>query len=323
MKTYSIPREYPIPAALNTAEEAVIAVRGYSCCYDGSFGGSWRLENRELNETLDICGIWQAGVELDLGSVSLRRDTSTFGPGNPNTPSILFDGMIRPLVPYALGGVIWYQGESNATTIQDSKDYKDVLKYMINDWRYHFQEPELPFIQVQLANYGMPGQYNDKATWAYLRESQRRLCEELPGVSMATAIDIGDEIDVHPQDKQSVGFRLAASALNKFCGFSSITPNGPELLRAVNETSGVVRLDFAWADGLRIDDEAAQCFYVSSDGENFTAAQKAEVQGASVLLHSGETAKIKAVRYAWSENPVCTLYNSDGFPASPFHIDLF
>ncbi len=322
MNTYGIHREYRIPAELNNTTTALVAVRGYSCCYDGSFCGSWRLENRELGETLDISGIWQAGVELDLGPISLRRDTSTFGPGNPNTASILFDGMIRPLIPAALAGVIWYQGESNATTIPNAIDYQDTLKYMINDWRYHFESPELPFIQVQLANYGMPGCYNNKAAWAYLRESQRNLCSILPNCAMATAVDVGDEVDIHPQDKQTVGFRLAACALNKVYGFSDIVPNGPELLRAANESGGTVRLDFAWADGLRIDDEAEQSFYISVDGENFIPAQKAEVQGASVLLCSGESAKIKCVRYAWSENPTCTLYNGDGFPASPFSAEI-
>ena len=322
LDTYKIPREYRIPAELNTAETALVAVRGYSCCCDGSFCGSWRLENRELNETLDISGTWKVGVELDLGKVSIKRETSTFGPGNPNTPSILFNSMIRPLLPAALAGVIWYQGESNANTLEDAINYQDVLKYMINDWRYHFESPDLPFIQVQLANYGMPGCYNDKAAWAYLRECQRKLCAELPNCAMATAVDVGEEVDIHPQDKQTVGFRLAACALNKVYGLSDIVPNGPELLRAANESAGVVRLDFAWADGLRIDDEAAQSFYVSTDGKNFTAAKKAKVQGASVVLYTGETAKIKCVRYAWSENPTCTLYNGDGFPASPFNADL-
>lgn len=322
LNTYKIPREYPIPAALNTTEEAVIAVRGYSCCYDGSFGGSWYLENRELGETLDISGTWQAGVELDLGSISLRRDTSTFGPGNPNTPSILFDGMIRPLLPCALAGVIWYQGESNATTIKDSQEYKDILKYMINDWRYHFQSPELPFIQVQLANYGMPSLYNNKSPWAYLRESQRQLGGELSHSYMATAVDIGDEIDIHPQDKQSVGFRLANCALNKVYGFTGITPEGPELLRAGQEAPGTVRLDFAWSENLHLIDDSGMSFYLSADGNEFIAAEKAEIQGNSVVLFSSQIPQIKCVRYAWSDNPTCTLYNGDGFPASPFHADV-
>ena len=322
LNTYNIPREYPIPAALNTADEAVIAVRGYSCCYDGSFGGSWYLENRELGETLDISGIWQAGVELDLGSISLRRDTSTFGPGNPNTPSILFDGMIRPLIPCALAGVIWYQGESNATTIKDAQEYKDILKYMINDWRYHFQNPELPFIQVQLANYGMPALYSGKSTWAYLRESQRKLGEELPRSYMASAADAGDEIDLHPQDKQTVGFRLANCALNKVYGFTGITPNGPELLRAGQEAPGTVRLDFAWSENLHLIDDAGMSFSISADGNEFIAAEKAEIQGNSVVLFSSQIPQIKCVRYAWSDNPTCTLYNGDGFPASPFHADV-
>lgn len=322
LDTYKTPREYKIPAGLNTSERALIAVRGYSCVYDGNFSGAWRLENRELGETLDICGMWLAEAELDLGKISLRRDSSTFGPGNPNTPSALFDGMIRPLLPCALAGVIWYQGESNATTIESSREYKDILKYMINDWRYHFQNPELPFIMMQIANNGFPTAYRGIAPWAHLRESQRLLCTELPGVGMATAVDIGEEDDIHPQDKQTAGYRMAAYALNKVYGFADIVPGGPELLRVANEAPGIIRIDFACAAGLRIDEEAPQSFYISTDGENFSPAEKSEVQGASVVLYHHLDAPVKCVRYAWAENPTCTLYNGDGFPASPFSADL-
>ena len=322
LTTYNLPRRYAISAELNNSAEAVIAVRGYSSCYDGGFKGYWGLENGETGEQISLLGQWKVMVELDLGKITVRQDTSTYGPGNPNTPGILFDSMIRPLIPYSIAGFLWYQGESNANSRTDAQNYYDILKYMINDWRYHFQNPQLPFIMVQLAAYGMPYPFNNNADWAYLRESQRKLCRDLPQTYMATAIDCGDEVDIHPQDKQTVGYRMAMCALNKVYNFTGIVPGGPELLQAAYEAPGIARLHFANALGLHVLEDAPQCFYVSSDGENYTAAAQTEIQGSSLLVYSADGSEIRSVKYAWAENPYSALYNGDGFPASPFAVEL-
>ena len=322
LTTYKLPREYPIPAGLNTSTNAVIAVRGYSCCYDGSFNGDWYLENCATGEKIDLSGSWKIKVELNLGKVSLRRSTDLFGLNNPNTPGILFDSMIRPLIPCAIAGTIWYQGESNAGSIKDSKEYYEILKYLINDWRYQFRNHDMPFLMVQLAGYGQQESYSAKTTWPYLRESQRTLCGDLPNTYMATAIDCGDATDIHPQDKQTVGYRLAMNALHNNYHFTGIVPGGPELLRARQEAPGTVRLDFAWSAGMHLDCEAEQSFYVSADGENFIPATHAEVDGNSVVVTQAELNEIRCVRYAWADYPVNTLYNGDGFPASPFNAEI-
>ena len=322
LSTYQDPRRYVIAGELNNSAEAVIAVRAYSACYDGSFLGNWHLLNHETGETLDINGTWKIGVELDIGTFSPKRNPALFGPGNPNTPSILFNSMIRPLIPCALAGVIWYQGESNATSEEFASDYYHIMKSLIDDWRYHFQNPELPFIMVQLAGYGAYSAFRKDAPWAYLRESQRKLAADHPNTAIATAIDCGEENDIHPQDKQTVGYRMAMRALHDIYHLDGIVPGGPELLRATAEGAGCVRLDFAWSDGLRIDDEAEQAFYVSGDKINFVPAEQSIVEGNSVVLKHSGIAKIAEVRYAWSDLPSNTLYNGDGFAASPFAVGI-
>ena len=322
LSTYNEPRRYIVSGKLNNSAEAVIAVRAYSACYDGSFLGNWHLLNNVSGETLDISGNWKIEVELDLGTVRPKRSTALFGPGNPNTPSILFDSMIRPLIPCALAGVIWYQGESNAISEEFSCGYYQILKSLINDWRYHFLNPELPFIMVQLAGYGVCSAFRKDAEWAYLRESQRLLAAEYPATAMATAVDRGDANDIHPQDKQSVGFRMAMRALHDIYHQDGIVPGGPEPLKATAGGKGKVRLDFAWSSGMRIDDEAEQAFYVSEDGINFLPAEASIVEGNSVVLKHSGIAKISEIRYAWADYPVVTLYNGDGFPASPFRVKV-
>ena len=322
LNTYNLPRRYTIPAEVVSSTGIHLAVRAYSACYDGSFGGNWMLVNNSTGEELSIAGKWLAGVELDLGKVSPKREASLFGRGNPNSPGILFNSMIKPLIPYAIAGTIWYQGESNAGTAELAKKYYATLKTLITDWRQNFLDPEMPFIMVQLAGYGEYTPYDARNVWPVLRESQRKLANDLPFTGMATAIDCGDSLDIHPQDKESVGFRLAAFALNKFYQRHDTVPHGPELLRAKQTAPGVVVLDFACAADMYINDEADQSFYLSENGKDFHPADSTAVDGSSVKLVSETLKNIKSVRYAWSDFPSNTLYNGSGFPASSFETDI-
>ena len=322
MTTYNTPRCYTIPAENVSSTELSIAVRGYSACYDGSFNGDWHIENPESGEKIDLSGTWKACCELDLGRVTPKRESVIFGPGNPNTPSILFDSMLRPVIPYAIGGALWYQGESNAVTPQYSREYFEIMKSLIADWRYHWQNPELPFVLVQLAGFGPCKAFSPHASWAYLRESQRKLADNSRKIYMATAIDCGEETDIHPQDKESVGFRLAMCVLNKVFKLHDIVPGGPELLRAAQEAPGTVRLDFARASGLRLMEGEQQSFYISGDGREFYPAEQVTVDGASVVISNANLDTVKCVRYAWADFPINTLYNGDGYPASSFNVEL-
>lgn len=316
---YNAVRDYPIPAALVKNNIITIASRGFSFCQDGSFMGNWKLIRKSDRAEILLNGIWKACAEYDRGRVHPRKDSSCFGAGNPNTPGILFDGMINPLLPYALRGVIWYQGESNAPMYNE---YYETLRTMIADWRYRFMNHEMPFIMVQLAGYSVSKAFVSGAEWAFLRDAQRLLCEEFPQTFMASAIDRGEELDIHPQDKKSVGYRLAQCALNRVYGYEDIVPSGPEICGAKRLSDGSVKLSFNCAGGLRIDSEKEQSFYVSADGGDFVPADSAEVDGNCVILKSSAVDWIFEVRYAWASFPACTLYNSAGLPASSFRIGV-
>jgi sialate O-acetylesterase len=139
---------------------------------------------------------------------------------------------------------------------------------------------------------------------------------------MASAIDCGEELDIHPQDKKSVGYRLAQSALYRVYDFEDVVPNGPEICGAERQSDGSVKLSFNFADGLYVDPEKDQSFYVSADGVEFVPADTVEVAGNNVILRSDKLDWIFEVRYAWASFPSCTLYNGAGLPASSFRVGV-
>ncbi len=312
---YNVPRNYPVPAELTAGGKVTVACRAFSFVMDGSFMGNWKLVRSSDKAEMLLNGKWKCAPEYDRGRIMLRKDVNYYGAGMKDTPGILFDSMIRPLVPYALRGVIWYQGESNT---DNYKDYYEILKTLIVDWRYHFMMPEMPFIMVQLAGYGVKRIFAPASDWAFLRESQRLLTTDLNQTYMATAIDRGEELDIHPQDKETVGSRMAAVALHHVYGEKDIVPGGPEICGASRLADGRVKLDFANAEGMFIAPGMEQSFYVSGDGENFVAADSAVVEGDSVILGSDAVDYIFEVRYAWSDYPECTLFNGAGIAASSF-----
>lgn len=311
-------RNYTVPAELVKPGENVIAVRAYSFYYDGAFGGI--KKNYAIccgDESIPLFGDWQAYSEFDLGNIS--PSAIDMGPRNANVPSILFDGMINPLLPYAMRGVIWYQGESNAVSPADSRSYYSKLKTMIEDWRYLFEQGDFPFIQVQLANYyrGNDDVYDKFSSWAVLRDAQRKLCNDMKNVYMASAIDIGEFYDIHPQDKKSVGKRLADNALCNVYNHPEIVPFGP-LFQSFAIEDNKIRINFRYGEGLYLKEGTAQSFYIAGSGGGFVAADKVEIDGSSVLVSSEKIADPCYVRYAWSDYPVSTLYNSADLPASSF-----
>lgn len=316
---YNEARKYPVPAALTAGGSLTVACRGFSFCHDGSFMGQWELYRCSDNASLNISGVWKCASEYDRGIVHPRRDKRFYGAATPNTPGILFDGMIRPLIPYALRGVLWYQGESNA---DNHRNYFETMKTLVADWRYRWMMPDMPFVIVQLAGFGMKKEFDGLSQWAFLRESQRLLANDEHQVFMASVIDCGEELDIHPQDKESVGCRLAASALHHIYGEKEIVPAGPEICGAHRLADGRVKLDFIHAAGLCITPGREQSFYISADGVEFVAADSAAVEGDSVILASGKVDFIFEVRYAWADYPECTLYNGAGLAASPFRIGV-
>lgn len=313
-------RKYTVPGRLVSGGKAMIAIRAFSFLFDGSFNGDalrYRIYPAGCaGQAVSLAGTWKFGVEADFGKVPCPTPRTAAGPNVPNTWSILFDGMIRPLIPYAIRGAIWYQGESNAGTVASSAAYQRLMADMINDWRFCWGQGDFPFHMVQLANFRTPCPYDAESPWAVLRESQRRVCEQLPGVGMAVAVDCGEAADIHPKDKRSVGFRLAYSSLYNDYGCEDVVPGGPLPKQTVIE-NGAVRVRFEHAQGLHFDGSPRGFYLAGGDGE-FFPADSVEIDGSSVVLRSSKILRPVHVRYSWSDNPDGNLYNNMRLPASPF-----
>ena len=322
------PRVYTVPGHLVRAGRAVIAVRVYSNIYHGGFIGipsQMGLVPRETEseQTIPLAGLWRYRVEANFGVVP-PPPTPPRGPGNPNSPHILFDNMIRPLVPYALRGVIWYQGESNANA---TKDYRTIFPLMIQCWRQVWNQgtgtksPEraFPFLFVQLANYMLSPHTPSDSAWAELREAQT-MALALPNTGMAVAIDIGEALDIHPRNKQDVGLRLALHALAGVHGFKGLVVSGP-LYKSMKRERGAIRILFSHVGGgLVVHGDTLTGFAIAGRDKKFVWAD-ARVDGDTVVVSSPGVPRPVAVRYGWADNPKCNLYNASDLPASPFRTD--
>lgn len=315
---WNIPRVYTVPGRLVKEGYAVIAVRASSFIYDGGMIGP--------AEKMTVCpadgsaapirldGIWRIKMEHDYGRVS--PIALPFGPGNPQTPYMLNDSMIQPLIPFALRGAAWYQGESNES---DCLAYGWMLRAMIRDWRRAWGQGDFPFLTVQLANFRVPELYEAASKWAYVREGQLDTLKDA-NTGVVVAIDIGDSVDIHPRNKQDVGFRLAQWALARTYG-KPIVPSGP-LCRDFAIEGDRIRLRFDHVGGgLVARNGALKTFAVAGGNRTFVPAQ-AEIDGDAVVVQAQSVPEPVAVRYAWADNPDgCNLYNREGLPASPFRTD--
>lgn len=261
------------------------------------------------------------------GKTAPRAPQMPQAPGsNPNDGASLYNGMIAPLLPFAIKGAIWYQGESNGGK---PIEYRTLFAAMIRDWRARWGS-DFPFYCVQLAPFdaGDPEGEN----WAYLREAQAIASKAAKNADVAVITDVGDLKDIHPQKKEPVGARLALLALAQTYG-QKVESSGPAYKSMAADEARAV-LTFDHADGLA----AAKFSMAGADnvGENgqlvgFTIAgqdkvfhrAKAVIEGGKVVVMSDKVAKPVAVRYGWKNFPVGNLVNKAGLPASPFRTDEF
>jgi hypothetical protein len=234
------------------------------------------------------------------------RDDQTY-------PATLFNGMIAPLIQYAIRGAIWYQGESNARTRETAALYRLELALLIGDWRGRWGEGDFPFAWVQLPNYAKGGK-----GWPFLRETMLRSLS-LPNTGMIVAIDIGDPTDIHPKNKQEIGRRLALWARAQVYG-EKVPWSGP--LPAGQTVKGsTIELRFTHADGgLKIRGDELRGFQVAGADHQWQPAV-AQIAGDRVIVSNPSVPEPVAVRYNWANNPDGNLVNGAGLPASPFRTD--
>ncbi len=244
------------------------------------------------------------------GKAEPRAPSAPPGPEHPHRASGLWNGMVAPLVPFAIRGAIWYQGESNASR---AEQYATLFPEMIRRWREAWGQGEFPFLFVQLANF-RPGGKADGVTWAELRDAQRRTLT-LPHTAMAVTIDIGEPGDIHPRNKTEVGRRLSLAAKARVYGLGAID-SGP-LFRSDSVEGDALRLHFDHAKGGLVARGGLAGFEIAGEDRRFVPAQ-ARIDGETVLLRSPEVPRPVAARYAWADDPPVSLFNKAGLPASSF-----
>ncbi len=257
-------------------------------------------------------------LEKHKAAVEKAKAEGTKPPNAPGPlwmPSGLYNGMLAPLVPYAIKGAIWYQGESNAGR---AWQYRRLFPTMIRNWRERWGQGDFPFLFVQLAAWGPNGTKLGDSDWAELREAQT-MTLSLPNTGMASAIDVGTYDDIHPKNKLPVGARLALAARSVaytqklvFAGpmYAGMKANGDKITLKFNHTGG----------GLEAKGGELKGFLIAGEDKVWREA-KAEIKGKQVIVSSAEVPKPVAVRYAWAKYPTVNFYNKEGLPANPFRTD--
>ncbi len=242
------------------------------------------------------------------------RPSAPHGPGDGWAPTGLFNGMIHPLLPYALTGVLWYQGESNTDR---PSEYHALFAALITAWRAHLGQGAVPFYWVNLANYSSPTDPTD-LDFAWLRAAQTQTLS-LPNTGQAITVDIGDPNDIHPRNKQEVGRRLALLAKRRVYGVMC-DDSGPVFASATREGSAL-RVRFTEASGgLIAHDKPPQALEIAGADRVFRAAT-GKIDRETLVVFAPNVREPVAVRYAWRNAPEANLYSGNGLPVVPFRSD--
>ncbi|MDN3641138.1 sialate O-acetylesterase [Lutimonas halocynthiae] len=314
---WNVPREMTVPKNLLKKGQNSIAIRIIDTGGGGSVDGPVELKNKD-GKTINLAGTWKYLViaEIYLGkfygyglknSIESRPEVMQL---NPYIPSVLYNAMINPLVPYSIKGAIWYQGESN---VGRDAQYRRLFPTMINDWREKWQV-EFPFYFVQIAPYNYSPDPASHVSQK-LREAQRQTLST-PKTGMVVTLDIGDVTNIHPANKQDVGSRLAGLALANDYG-KELMPSGP-LYKSMSITGNKIVLEFDYAmNGLMAGEDGLSGFEIAGEDKVFSKAAASIVNNTIVLTASGIDTPLHA-RYAWRDNSTASLFNAEGLPASSF-----
>lgn len=310
------PRVYTIPADALKPGKNVIAVRVFKTRPEGGFMSPAETLRLQLGDGAEVplAGEWRAALSYDASPpATLPLDFDNY----PTMPTVLYNGMIAPLAPLALTGVIWYQGEANFTRAQQ---YRKLLPALIADWRAAFEQGEFPFYIVSLPAFMARKTEPGTDGWTELREAQALTAHLVRNTGLAVTIDLGDANDIHPRHKQPVGDRLARLALANHYR-EDVVASGPTL-RFVEKRPGALALHFDHvADGLEVRGDMLGEFSIAGEDGRWHWAQ-ARIEGSDVVVVTApEVPSPTVARYAWQANPLATLFNSAGLPAAPFRTD--
>ena len=235
-------------------------------------------------------------------------------------PGNIFNGVLNPTLGYGIKGVIWYQGESNASR---AWEYGQLFPYLIEQWRAEWKQGDFPFYWVQLADYLPEKPEPGDSTWAELRESQTKTMK-LPNTGQAVIIDLGEGKDIHPKNKHDVAARLVRWPLAKDYGLK-FPYRSPEFKKLeINGEKALVTFDLFGSSTLRpFDVPQAIGFAVCGEDKVWHWAKGKLVGNDKVELTCDKVSAPIAVRYAWADNPVCNLFSNEGLPVTPFRTDDF
>jgi sialate O-acetylesterase len=309
------PRAYRVPAADLQPGRNLITIRVFKVKSRAGFLSPPDRLNLAFagGPEIPLAGVWKGAVSVD----ARPPHPLPLGFENwPVMPSVLYQGMIRPILPLALTGFLWYQGEANADR---AHQYRTLLPALIRDWRQGFQQGDLPFLIVSLPAFQPRRDQPGSDGWAELREAQALTAATVPDCGLAVTIDTGDAGNIHPIQKKIVGERLALDALDLVYG-KNVPCQGPTY-RSIERDGRSLRVRFDHCDaGLKCRGDRLGEFSVAGSDRQWHWAQ-AKIEGDTVVVSSAEVPEPVAVRYAWQSNPQATLYNGAGLPAVPFRSD--
>jgi len=316
------PRRYDIPANILRPGKNIFVVKVTNTSGKGGFVPDKNYSITDGTETIDLRGEW----EYKVGMAQEPFDKSGIGGGrgpvrnvinSQNEPSGLYNTMVAPAINFAIKGILWYQGETNAGR---PADYSRIMTALITDWRSKWNLGTLPFIYVQLSNFMEVTYYPTDSQWAELREQQLQALST-PNTAMVVTIDLGEWNDIHPLNKKDVGERMAIAA-EKLAYGENIVHTGP-IYQSSSVTGNRIAISFTnTGSGLTAKEgnDLAQ-FAIAGEDKHFVWAN-ASIEGNNVVVWNDYISNPLYVRYAWADNPEgANLYNKVGLPASPFRTD--
>ncbi|MFH0760640.1 MAG: sialate O-acetylesterase [Bacteroidota bacterium] len=308
-------RVYKVPAGIMKKGENMLAIRVANTSGIGGINGDPGMlkirPEKSRTKWQPLAGTWKVRKGESISKVAPSPECVDCN--EPNVPTVLYNGMITPILPFGIKGAIWYQGESNR---YDGELYKKIFPDMIANWRHDWNQGDFPFYFIQIAPYT----YRDNFSTGLLREAQDYTMRTVPNTGMVVTMDIGNLKNIHPGNKQDIGKRLAFWALKKDYGFKDIACTAP-VYKTYKIEGNQIRISFdLFGQQLKSDGRELTCFQIAGDDYKFVPA-KAVIDSGTLLVSAGGITHPVAVRFAWNSTDEPNLSGTAGLPVGPFRTD--